>query len=81
MSNGNDGILISEIVKCEAEACVLRRSREARSLPCCCVSRALSTETAKTLNPSLGFKAQNIGKSPQNRFVFNDSQDLAQLSR
>lgn len=45
------------------------------------VFRTLSTETAKMLNLSLGFRAQNVGKSPQNHFVFNDSQDLAHLSR
>ena len=69
-------MLILETVKCKVEV-----GTGEPILYWAAVFRTLSTETAKMLNPSLGFRAQNIGKSPQIRFVFNDSQELAHLSR
>lgn len=64
------------MVKCEKEVCVCH-SADKPILHCVAMSRALSAENTAMPNPSVGFEAQNVGKSPRNLSVFSDSQGLA----
>lgn len=64
----NNGILISEMVKYEKKVCVTGGGKSV--LHCAAVSRALSTENTKMLNPSLGFKAQILERAPR-LFLFS----------